>query len=195
MLRLENVPGPQLGPYLDAVGELRITVFREFPYLYEGSIEYEREYLRMYAECPRSMTVLAFHGHAVVGMSTCLPMDDAEDAFNAAFKSQGQDTARICYLGESVLLQQYRGRGVGKQFFSRREAHARDLGHSVAAFCAVDREAGHPLRPKDYVPLTKFWTGLGYACQPEIQAAFPWKEVHETGETVKTLTFWTKDLD
>ena len=52
MLRLQNFHGPELEPHLDALGTLRIAVFREYPYLYDGSLEYEREYLRSHDQCP-----------------------------------------------------------------------------------------------------------------------------------------------
>ena len=45
-----NFNGAALEPWLDALGKLRITVFREYPYLNDGTLEYEREYLKTYAE-------------------------------------------------------------------------------------------------------------------------------------------------
>lgn len=194
MIRLEQVQGKHIEPYLDALGALRITVFRAYPYLYDGSLEYERDYLRVYAEAPRSLVVLAFHGHAVVGATTCMPMEDEGPEFQQAFLQAGYDVSQICYLGESILLPQYRGQGLGRQFFKHREKHARSLGLSLTAFCAVDRPAEHPLKPEKYRPLDEFWTSQGYARQPHLQATFSWKEVNQPTETPKTLTFWTKQL-
>jgi len=47
-------------PHLDAVAELRIAVFRDWPYLYAGDREYEKNYLATYAQSPESLFVLAF---------------------------------------------------------------------------------------------------------------------------------------
>ena len=47
-LTFHELSGPALEPWLDALGALRIRVFREYPYLYDGTLEYEREYLRTY---------------------------------------------------------------------------------------------------------------------------------------------------
>lgn len=194
MLRLENVQGSSIEPHLDAMGALRITVFRDFPYLYDGNLDYERAYMQTYVDDPQCLAVLAFHGHAVVGMTTCLPLMHADPAFRGTFMEHGWAPESVCYLGESVLLPQYRGRGLGKQFFKRRESHALSLGLKAAAFCAVDRPANHPLRPKDYMPLDKFWLGQGYKRQDDMKAVFSWKEIQEKEETPKTLTFWTKTL-
>ena len=78
------------------------------------------------------------------------------------------------------------------EFFARREAHARRLGLTTTAFCAVDRPADHPARPANHRPLDAFWTRQGYRRRPELQAVFPWKEVGEEQDSPKTLTFWTK---
>lgn len=194
MLRLQNFHGSELTPFLDALGALRIAVFREYPYLYDGSLEYERDYLRVYLRSAGSLVVLAFDDGRVVGATTCLPMLDEGPEFQAAFAKAGHDLATICYFGESILLPQFRGQGIGKEFFARREAHARHLGSKLSAFCAVDRPADHPLRPAGYRPLDGFWRDQGYVRHPGLQATFAWKETNEAAESPKTLTFWLKDL-
>ncbi len=193
MLRLENVHGPRLAPHLDALGALRITVFRDYPYLYDGTLEYERDYLRTYLTSPDSLVVLVFDGETVVGASTCLPLSREGTEFQAPFHQGGLKIDEICYFGESVLLPAYRGRGIGKRFFQRREEHAQMLGARLTTFCAVNRPDTHPLRPPDYRPLDDFWTSLGYRKRPELRAEFVWKEIGEATESPKQLTFWTKD--
>ena len=193
MLRLQNIHGTELEPHLDALGALRIAVFREYPYLYDGSLEYERDYLRVYLRSKGSLVVLAFDGDRVVGATTCLPMLDEGPEFQAAFLKAGYDLSTICYFGESILLPQYRGQGIGKAFFTRREAHVQALGLKLSTFCAVDRPADHPLRPTGYRPLDDFWRSLGYTKRSELQATFEWKEIGEEIESPKALTFWTKE--
>lgn len=192
-LELRHFSGTALEPYLDGLGALRIKVFREFPYLYDGSLEYEREYLRTYVNCPRSLVVLAFDQDCVVGATTCLPMIDEGPEFQAAFLKGGYDLDTICYFGESILLPSYRGQGLGKEFFRRREAHAQSLGGiSLTTFCAVDRPANHPFRPPAHRTLDEFWRSQGYVRRPELQATFVWKEIGEVAESPKSLTFWLK---
>ena len=52
MLRYEHRHGAEIEPHLEALGGLRIVVFREFPYLYEGTLAAEREYLQVYVRSP-----------------------------------------------------------------------------------------------------------------------------------------------
>jgi GNAT superfamily N-acetyltransferase len=193
MLRLQNFHGAELAPHLDALGELRIAVFHEYPYLYAGTLEHEREYLDTYLKSAGSLVVLVFDDDRVVGATTCLPMVDEGPEFQAAFVQAGYDLSTICYFGESILLPAYRGQGIGKEFFVRREAHARKLGMKCSTFCAVDRPAEHPMRPQGYRPLDEFWRSQGYVKRPELQATFVWQEIGEDAESPKTLTFWTKE--
>ncbi|MEZ5387291.1 MAG: GNAT family N-acetyltransferase [Prosthecobacter sp.] len=193
MIRLQNFRGAEIEPHLDALGALRIAVFREYPYLYDGSLEYEREYLKTYTETKGSLVVLAFDGDRVVGATTCLPMRDEGPEFQAAFVRAGYDLGTVCYFGESILLPEYRGRGIGREFFTRREEHVKALGLRISTFCAVDRPSEHPLRPAGYRPLDEFWRSQGYVKHPELQASFTWKEIGEESESAKSLTFWLKE--
>jgi GNAT superfamily N-acetyltransferase len=186
--------GAELLPYLEVVGRLRLEVFHEYPYLYEGTLEDEHAYLRTYTEAASSLVVLALRVGRVVGATTCLAMTEAEPSFCASFLEQGWDLQQVCYFGESVLLPEFRGRGVGKVFFQRRLEHALALGARWAAFCAVDRPEDHPLRPPGYRSLDGFWSSLGFIQQPELRAAFTWKEVGQAVETTQSLTFWLKEL-
>lgn len=194
-LKVKAVSGADLEPYVDALGGLRIAVFREFPYLYEGTLEYERSYLRTYVRAGKSRVVLAFSDGQLIGATTCLPLVDEAVAFREPFERAGIPVETVCYFGESIVLPHYRGKGLGKFFFQHREAHARRLtGIRTAAFCAVDRAANHPLRPAAYRPLDAFWNGRGYTRRPELRASFDWVERGGSLPTQNTLTFWTKAL-
>jgi GNAT superfamily N-acetyltransferase len=193
-MQILELCGPELAPYLDRLGQLRITVFAEYPYLYEGSLDSEREYLSSYLTSPQSLVALVLHHEAVVGATTCLPMLDEQPAFQQPFIQARYDLASLCYFGESVLLPPYRGQGLSHEFFRRREAHARRLGAKHTTFCAVDRPQNHPSRPPDYRPLDALWQRQGYVKHPELKATFSWKEPHTPTETQKQLTFWLKEL-
>lgn len=192
-LRFETLRGETLRAWLPRLAGLRIAVFRDWPYLYEGEETYERRYLAAYAESPGAAVIAAIDGERAVGCATCQPMAEATARVQAAFRDRGLDPARFCYFGESVLLPEYRGRGAGVRFFELREAHARGLGIEAAAFCAVTRNDNDPRRPRDYVPLDAFWRKRGYQRRADISVVFDWKEVGDERETPHALGFWVKD--
>ena len=188
---LERLSGEAIRPWIQSLANLRIQVFREWPYLYDGDMAYEAQYLETYVQSPRSVCVLALDGDRVVGAATGLPLSDEEAAFIQPFAEQGYKPATIFYFGESVLLPDYRGRGIGVRFFEEREAHARELGgFRYCCFCAVERPDDHPLRPEDYQPLDDFWKKRGYEPVPELRTHYPWKDIDQADETAKPMNFW-----
>ncbi|MFN3823066.1 MAG: GNAT family N-acetyltransferase [Pseudorhodobacter sp.] len=186
--------GAALEAALDDVAALRIAVFRDWPYLYDGSLDYERRYLDSYRTSAGAIVVGAFDGARLVGAATGTPMEDHAADFGTAFAGTGLALDRIFYCAESVLLPDYRGRGIGHRFFDEREAHARCLGRSHVAFCAVDRPADHPLRPEIARSNDAFWRKRGYAPLPGVRAEFSWKDLGDAGETKKPLQFWMRAL-
>lgn len=194
-LRVERCTGKALEQYLPELARLRIEVFREFPYLYDGDYDYEQKYLRTYVESPDAVIVLAFDGERVIGASTGLPLEHETPEFQRPFLEHGHDPKKIFYCGESVLQHDYRGRGLYKQFFLGREGHARELGRfDYCSFCCVERPADHPRRPADHQPLDPVWSHFGYVRHPELVAHYTWKDLDEATESAKPMVFWMKAL-
>lgn len=194
-LTVTTCQGADIAPHLQALARLRIRVFRDYPYLYDGDLGYEAEYLSRYADNPASLFVLAFDGEELVGTATGQPLADEVDEFRHPFEAHGIAPQRVFYYGESVLLHDYRGRGIGKSFMAEREAHAKRQRFDTVAFCAVERPAGHPLAPAGYRPLHGFWQAQGYQRQPELTTTFAWKDIDQPNETHKPMVFWLKTLD
>ncbi|MCC5839098.1 MAG: GNAT family N-acetyltransferase [Opitutales bacterium] len=187
--------GADATPHLKEVARLRTTVFREWPYLYEGDIAYETQYLRRYATCPDFLLVLARADGEVVGASTGQPMSAESTAFKAPFEAAGESVNPYFYCGESVVLPAFRGNGLGKAFFVARETHARNLpGIRHTCFCAIERPLPDSRRPSGHRELHNFWARLGYTRHPSLAASLEWKEIGTGAELVHTLPFWTKTL-
>lgn len=186
--------GRALEDVLEDVAALRIEVFREWPYLYEGDLAYEAEYLQAYRNSERAIVVGVFDGDRLVGASTGAPLSEHADDFAAAFDRQSHNLDAIFYCAESVLLPMYRGQGFGHRFFDLREAYARDHGFAFCAFCGVVRPVRHPDRPADYRPLDGFWRARGYAPLEGAVAYFSWKDVGHVDQTQKPLQFWLRRL-
>lgn len=194
MIRTEFYTGAAMVPHLRTLSALRMIVFRTWPYLYDGSMPSEADTLSSFARSATSGLAIAFDGETPVGASTCVHMPEEDPHITLPFREAGIDLARICYFGESVLLPEYRGQGVGVTFFELREAHARRLeGVDITTFCAVQRPDDHPLRPTDAVPLDAFWGKRGYV-RTDLTCKMSWKQVDTDGKVENTLRFWTKTL-
>lgn len=191
---IRRVSGKSLAAYIPDVARLRIQVFRDFPYLYDGTPAYEEKYLQTYTDCDTAVVVLALDGDAIVGASTGIPMQHETEAFQRPLIAAGYDVGKVFYCAESVLLPAYRGLGLGWRFFDEREAHAREVGDfDYSCFCAVERPLDHPLRPESYQPLDSLWTKRGYEKQA-LTTRYRWKDLDEPHETDKTMRYWVKSM-
>jgi GNAT superfamily N-acetyltransferase len=193
-LTVRALSGEALTGAIEDLAALRIAVFAAFPYLYDGDMAYEAEYLREFKETPEGVLVAAYDGAQIVGAATASPMWVQKEEFRTPFEQQGIDTSSLFYFGESVLLQEYRGRGVGHAFFDHREAHARKSGAHAATFAAVIRAEDHSARPAGYRPLDDFWRKRGYARVENLVTHLAWKEHGEKTETLKPMQYWMRKL-
>lgn len=191
---VKRFTGSEFKNYIPELARLRIEVFNDFPYLYDGSIEYEENYLTTYMRAKDCVIAIAFDGEKVIGASTGMPMMEETEEIRRPFVENGYDPERVFYFAESVLSKHYRGYGLGVRFFEEREAHVRELNRfDFTCFCGVQRPEDHPRRPKEFVPLDRFWTKRGYTKHPELNTTITWKDHDEDEESPKPMTFWLKD--
>jgi GNAT superfamily N-acetyltransferase len=193
-IEVKSLTGAALEASLDAVAALRITIFRDWPYLYDGSYDYEHAYLQTYRNNPGALLVGAFHEGRLIGASTSTLMEDHSEAFSTPFRSLGLPLTQILYGAESVLLPDYRGIGLGHRFIDIREAHAGKMGRKYVAFCSVQRPETHPLRPDQPRTNDAFWLGRGYTTIPGVTAEFSWRDLGDTTESTKSLQFWMRAI-
>jgi GNAT superfamily N-acetyltransferase len=179
-ITVERLTGTAMTNALPALARLRIAVFRDWPYLYNGTLAYEENYLREFAASEGAVIVAARDGDEIIGVATGAPMAHHAAEFAEPFRRAGYDVDRIYYFGESVLLPRFRGQGIGHKFFDEREAHARALGGF-----------GHTA---SYFALDPFWTKRGYVKLDGVIAHFAWTDVGQDEKTDKPMQFWIKPL-
>ncbi|MEI6080091.1 MAG: GNAT family N-acetyltransferase [bacterium] len=141
------------------------------------------------------MIVLAFSDNKIVGATTGIPLSrwDYDDITQNIFKNAGYDVSKIFCFGESVVLKEFRGKGLGKDFFKIRENYSQKLGDfNITTFCAVERPVDHHRKPADHLLLDRFWNKMGYIKHPELRSEFVWQDLDEKEESPKPMVFWLK---
>jgi GNAT superfamily N-acetyltransferase len=114
-VRVSILEAQDLARGLAALAKLRITIFREWPYIYDGSAEYEAHNLSKFAAARRGVIIAAIDGEEIVGCATAAPLAEVDPSFATPFGARREDISRASYFGESMLLPAYRGRGLGRR--------------------------------------------------------------------------------
>lgn len=190
-IRIETLVGSDMEKALDGLAALRIQVFQEWPYLYEGNLEHEKNYIKTFAKLKHAALIGAFDHEKLVGAATCSALVEQDEWVLKAFEGSQLDLQTLFYFGESVLDQSYRGLGLGHVFFDERERFARQFEHiTTSCFCAVERSDEDPRKPAEYRNLHKFWRSRGYSRAENIKANLQWPEGQTKEMCSHNLQFW-----
>lgn len=186
--------GAAIADALDDLATLRLHIFPEYPYLYQGRREDELAYLATYAEAPDACVVLARDGLTVIGAATGMPLIHEDARMIDALRGTALPLNEVYYVGELLFYPAYRNGGLGQKLLDRLESHIRSLGRYRTLTCAtVERPDEHPLRPLDYIPITRFLARTGFVRLPGVTTSFMWRE---TGGVKRDhpMQFWSKEL-
>lgn len=172
---------------------MRIAIFKEFPYLYEGNIESEKEYLDVFFNSQKSLILLVFDGDKVVGCSSVVPLDEESDTIQKPFLDRNIDPKDYLYIGEAMIKKPYRNLGIlGKFFVPAYNNHAKIHGFKHLVFITVNRAHSHPQRPSDYRNLEPIWQHFGYKLMPGMFVKASWLQSDTLKEEENELGVWIK---
>ncbi|APJ05026.1 hypothetical protein AXG55_00545 [Silvanigrella aquatica] len=184
--------------HIDEMAKLRIEVFKEYPYFYDGSLSYEKEYLSNYLKSPNATVIAAFKENEMIGAATAILLSDSYEEAKAPFLKRGYNLNNIMYFGDSVIIPQFRGLGTGHRFFMHRELFALSFKNvNLITFFHVDRNKNPKYlnqKPTNYFDIESLWLSHRYAPAEGIVTTFSWKEFDEATESQKAMQFWTKKL-
>lgn len=194
-IHVRSFTGSGLKPYLHSMAKLRMEVFCEYPYFEEPHLDHEIQYLKTVAACKESIGVLIFDNTTLVGVSLGYPLSIEEEAIQQPFKAKSLDIGEYFFFGDSALLKQYRGRGIGHHFFDARESHIQNSNKfKKICFCVPDCPENDPQKPEDYISLHDFWRKRGFVHAPEKKCILSWKHIGDSHPKERQMSFWIKNL-
>ena len=183
--------GSEIENYMDQLGKFRMDVFREYPYLYEGSIQYERTYLSRYSRNAESLLLILQDALGIVGACTGIPLKGEDREFQNAFAGENND--EIYYIGEVMLRADSRGKKLGSSLMATALGLIDSRRFQKVCLCTVDRGLDHPQRPLSYLPPDYLWKKHGFEKSNNLMAYFDWKDVGEEVETRKPMNIWLRE--
>ncbi|HLT92942.1 MAG TPA: hypothetical protein VKZ56_00200 [Membranihabitans sp.] len=185
----------EIEKYIDEIARLRLTIFREYPYLYDGNKDYEADYLKKFIGTEDSIVVLAFSNDSIIGALTGLPLQYEEPDVCKPWIELDQPLDKLYYFSEGLILDHYRKRGIGRQMFRIAEDWVENTRrYDVFTLATVIRSDDHPKKPENYSSTDIFWEKLGYRKTNGLVCTIPWREIGEDQEYPKPLLFWSKNI-
>ena len=186
--------GSQIQEYLEQIARLRLTVFREYPYLYDGKLKDELEYLKHYANHVEATVIIASCGNEVVGAVTAIPLQYESEELSSPFAATQYPVERIIYIGEMLFYAGYRNKGLGSRLLSSIEQHfVTQKNYEYLTSATVMRADDDPYCPDGYVPIDRFLQRNQFAQLPGVTTHFTWKEVDGIPRDHE-MQFWIKAL-
>lgn len=187
--------GKEIEKYIEELGRFRIEIFKEYPYIYDGDMEYEKKYLGRYARCEESFLLVVDNEHGIDCACTGIPLKDELPEFQKPFLERDIPIDKIFYLGEVMVRKNLRGQGLGTRLMDRALTHVYNAGlYEEVVLATVIREPNHPLRPADYIDKDNLWRKFGFEKLDGITVSFDWKDIGEEQETTKEMVYWRKQF-
>ncbi|QVL55435.1 MAG: GNAT family N-acetyltransferase [Simkaniaceae bacterium] len=194
-IELFQLIGNKILPYIAEIAKLRIQIFHEWPYLYEGCLEYEKKHLQTYTKTQESLVIIAKHGNRIIGAVTGVPAKDSMQEVQKALENASFPLETTYYLGEILLLDEYRGSGIGSQLYRFFEDSVRKKNrYHTVVLCEINRSDTDKRKPLSYEGLDVFWHHFQYKRSAKIKTSFSYQEIGSDKETPHPMVFWEKHL-
>ncbi len=199
MTRYELFFGNEIEPYIPLVSQMRIEEFKNYPYLYQGNMKYEAEYLKGFTREPRACLIAAFQKNLVVGFTTGMPLKSEVDILSeieTKFNEKNLSAATYYYFGEFIVLKEARSKGIAGEMERQISKLAKNWKYENTCLATVVRQNDHPSKPKNFVSCDNVWFNLGYEkLNLDIEYHWPMLTKNNDIEDCKNvLEFWAKKL-
>jgi GNAT superfamily N-acetyltransferase len=186
--------GSQIQEYLEQIAQLRLTIFKEYPYLYDGRLKDELVYLQHYANHAEATAIIASCGNELAGAATAIPLQCESEELTVPFAATHYSVERTIYIGELLFYPEYRNRGLGTRLLSGVEQHfLTHKNYDYLTSVTVMRPDDHPCRPEGYVPIERFLQRNQFVKIPGTTTHFTWKE-NDGIRRNHEMQFWIKTL-
>lgn len=187
--------GDQMKPALPYLADFRLTSFREYPYLYDGTLEEEQAYCKDLMTFAHAAIAVAYQGDQVVGLLSGASLIPFSSHFGEVdgFKTSGYDPGKMYYFAEIIVLPEYRGRGLGRRLFQEFEAWVVSQGYTHGCFISESYDM-HPLKPKNYREHDIQWRSMRYE-KVNVSVTYSWNTIQPDGSSrlqEHVMPYWVK---
>jgi ribosomal protein S18 acetylase RimI-like enzyme len=185
-----------LAAEIGILSKFRLRYFREYPYLYVGTEDYEREYLARYIANPTARLLIARDAEKIVGVAIGTMLSTETDFVVPQIEKQLQQhhiqPQHCFYFGEMIFDPEHRSRGIGKQMLELLKNAGKEQGAERFCFLAINRQSTDVRRPVDYTDPDIIFEKLGFE-KTDGLLTMEWPTIQPDGrveEATNRLDFW-----
>ncbi|MBC7398043.1 MAG: hypothetical protein H7333_11420 [Bdellovibrionales bacterium] len=193
--------GIEIIPHIHEVSKFRVQYFKDYPYLYCGNIDYEKQYLQSFSVEPEAILVAAFDSeNKLSAISTGLPLLCSSSILADGpemFLKNGLDPKKIFYYGEIIISYKYRLKGVVRKVYAMQEKFAITKGFTSIALSTVVRDDFDFRKPQGYKDTDGLWRALGFT-RTNMHFEFEWPTYDVNGNVTdqsNQMVYWTKSTE
>lgn len=192
---IEVLKGSEAIPYLNKLMEIRLLFYRDYPYLYDGSIEDEENYLRIWSNSENTLLVVAKRNDKVVGVIIGLPFSESPEENKQAFQNLETSPEDLFYLGDNIVIQELKVGNVQKQMYHQFERAVKQLKkYKEIVVCEIERDVNDPKKIANDTFYEFSWNAQGFIREPNQIVNFTWKEIGDSKISNHHMVFWRKPL-
>lgn len=187
-----------IAPYLPFMAQMRVKEYAEYPYLYDGDMQEELQYVQWFSTLKHSAMAIAFYNDEPVGFIAGTALTSFDEHFKGScdlFSSAGFDPETYYYFSDAIVMPEHRNKLLLNEMAQAVEEHAQILGYTAGCF-VCESHASHLLKPKEYKELDPLFKRQGYA-KTDMVISYSWLTRQADGTTkVQThaMNYWIKDF-
>ena len=182
-INIQTYRSKDIAAEIGILAEFRLRYFREFPYLYVGTKDGEREHLAEYIANPTARLLIAGDVRKIVGVAIGTLLSTEKEILrqiDEPLRNFGIVPKRFYHFGEMIFDPEYRHRGIGKRMLEKLKTAGREQGADRFGFLAVAREPNDVRRPAGYVDSEVIFRKLGFE-KTDIFVTFEWPTIQSSG--------------
>lgn len=198
-IRIETYRGQEINSHIKEITDVALVVYRDYPYLYEGTVEEYLPILALNGKSSCGLGCLVYDNDKVIGAALGMPADEIRSHYlEPLLKVSSREKLKASfYFAEMLLLKEYRNSDLGQQIYNAMEKLVKAEGiFNRIYFCNIVEADQHPLKPKDYLPFDEFWQmeKLGFEKCESLTFNAYWQNINETEDSPHQQVYWTKSI-
>ena len=187
--------GVEAKAFIKDIANLRIEIFKEFPYLYAGTIENELPYLDRYISNENGHIILIKNiENNIVGFSSSIPLEDEDESMLQPYLENNLNPKDFLYCGEAIMYKEYRGGGSLKTLLDYHIKIAKKLNKKYLTMMTIDRADNHPSKPENFYSVDNMLEKYEYKKMQNAKIKYSWKSSLNNHESENSLSIWYKEI-